>query len=223
MSDPAPKMTSPLPPPGLLLPEGGAAPFAVAGAGAAALDTPALLAGGDEAAAVPVAAAVPAVAGAVAGASPALDPINAPTLPLSAIFRLFLGFGLTAFGGPVAQIERLKQALVVEQKWISVARFNRVVSVYQALPGPEATVSGGRAASLLVTLVAKLPPPLLPRSRCRAASHSCAQPRYRLLPLAAAAAGTAACRSSAATLACWRAAVPAPSWRAWPFCCPALC
>ena len=163
-----------MPPPGLLLPDGGvaalmplpslssgaSAPFAGAGeAGAAALDTPALLVGDDQAAAAAAAAAaVPAAAGAIAGASPALDPINAPALPLSAIFRLFLGFGLTAFGGPVAQISALKQALVVEQKWISVARFNRVVSVYQALPGPEATVSRGLAASQLLALFATPPP-----------------------------------------------------------------
>lgn len=33
----------------------------------------------------------------------------------------------------------MKQELVIEQKWISVQRFNRVYSVYQVLPGPEAT------------------------------------------------------------------------------------
>jgi chromate transporter len=33
----------------------------------------------------------------------------------------------------------IKEEIVVNQKWISVAKFNRVLAVYQMLPGPEAT------------------------------------------------------------------------------------
>jgi chromate transport protein ChrA len=62
-----------------------------------------------------------------------------PTKNILQIFWLFTLFGLRAFGGPVAQIAMMKQELVIEQRWISVAQFNRVNSVYQALPGPEAT------------------------------------------------------------------------------------
>jgi chromate transporter len=38
----------------------------------------------------------------------------------------------------VAQIAMLRQELVEEQRWVSRARFNRVLAVYQVLPGPEA-------------------------------------------------------------------------------------
>jgi chromate transporter len=50
----------------------------------------------------------------------------------------FLRFGLLAWGGPVAQIAMIRQELVEEEHWIPPERFNRVLSVYQVLPGPEA-------------------------------------------------------------------------------------
>ena len=70
---------------------------------------------------------------------------------------LFLKFGLRAFGGPVAQINDQRDELVVEGKWISERRFNRVFAVYQLLPGPEATelacyfgrLAGGRVGGLM--------------------------------------------------------------------------
>lgn len=51
----------------------------------------------------------------------------------------------------------MKQELVIEKKWITNERFNRVYSVYQILPGPEATefacyfglLSGGRMGAFL--------------------------------------------------------------------------
>jgi chromate transporter len=55
------------------------------------------------------------------------------------LFLRFLRFGLLAWGGPVAQIAMLRQELVEEEQWISPERFNRVLAVYQVLPGPEAT------------------------------------------------------------------------------------
>src|SRR5690606_10293694 len=48
-------------------------------------------------------------------------------------------FGCRAFGGPIAQIAMMKQALVDEEKWITNKKFNRVLALYQVLPGPEAT------------------------------------------------------------------------------------
>ncbi|MDO8127750.1 MAG: chromate efflux transporter [Candidatus Brocadiales bacterium] len=54
------------------------------------------------------------------------------------LFMRFLKFGLLAWGGPVPQIAMLRQEMVEEEHWISPERFNRVLSVYQALPGPEA-------------------------------------------------------------------------------------
>lgn len=61
-----------------------------------------------------------------------------PSLSLLQLFLRFLCFGFLAFGGPVAQIAMLKQALVEEERWISPARFNRLLAVMQILPGPEA-------------------------------------------------------------------------------------
>jgi chromate transporter len=57
---------------------------------------------------------------------------------LLAIFMRFLRFGLLAWGGPVAQIAMIKRELVEEEQWLSPQRFNRLLAVYQVLPGPEA-------------------------------------------------------------------------------------
>ncbi len=57
---------------------------------------------------------------------------------LAAIFARFLRFGLLAWGGPVAQIAMIKRELVEEEQWISPERFNRLLAIYQVLPGPEA-------------------------------------------------------------------------------------
>jgi chromate transporter len=54
------------------------------------------------------------------------------------LFLRFLRFGFLAWGGPVAQIAMIRHELVDEEKWISSERFNRVLAVYQVLPGPEA-------------------------------------------------------------------------------------
>ena len=72
----------------------------------------------------------------------------------------FLRFGLLAWGGPVAQIAMIRQEIVEEEKWISRERFNRILAVYQALPGPEAhelcvhfgMLSGGRQGGILAGL-----------------------------------------------------------------------
>ena len=59
----------------------------------------------------------------------------------------------------------IRQELVEEEKWVSPERFNRVLSVYQVLPGPEAhelcvyfgMLAGGRAGALLAGLGFMLP------------------------------------------------------------------
>ena len=56
----------------------------------------------------------------------------------AAIFARFLRFGLLAWGGPVAQIAMIKRELVEEESWLTPERFNRLLAVYQVLPGPEA-------------------------------------------------------------------------------------
>lgn len=59
-------------------------------------------------------------------------------MTLAAIFARFLRFGLLAWGGPVAQIAMIKRELVEEEQWLTPERFNRLLAVYQVLPGPEA-------------------------------------------------------------------------------------
>ena len=61
-----------------------------------------------------------------------------PALSYGALFLKFLRFGLLAFGGPVAQIGMIRRDLVEREGWMSGARFNRLLAVMQALPGPEA-------------------------------------------------------------------------------------
>jgi chromate transporter len=55
------------------------------------------------------------------------------------LFARFLRFGSLAWGGPVAQIDMLRKELVEDERWVARSHFNRVLAVYQVLPGPEAT------------------------------------------------------------------------------------
>lgn len=93
------------------------------------------------------------------------DTFSPPSLSLLQLFMRFLRFGFLAFGGPVAQIAMVKQALVEEERWISPVRFNRLLAVMQILPGPEAhelcvhlgMVARGRIGGLLAGLGFMLP------------------------------------------------------------------
>jgi chromate transporter len=76
--------------------------------------------------------------------SPATEPeaadeaVNAPAESYAKLFRRFLRFGFLAWGGPVAQIDMIRQELVAEEKWISPGHLKRLLAIYQVLPGPEA-------------------------------------------------------------------------------------
>ncbi|TCU54573.1 chromate transporter [Novosphingobium sp. PhB57] len=88
-----------------------------------------------------------------------------PSMSLSALFLKFLRFGFLAFGGPVAQIAMLREALVEEERWIDRSRFNKLLAILQVLPGPEAhelcvhfgIVARGRIGGLLAGLGFMLP------------------------------------------------------------------
>lgn len=90
---------------------------------------------------------------------------NIPRQTYTKLFLRFLRFGFLAWGGPVAQIAMLRQELVDEEKWVSKERFNRVLAVYQVLPGPEAhelcvyfgMIAAGRIGGLLAGLGFMLP------------------------------------------------------------------
>lgn len=72
------------------------------------------------------------------GGTAAESDLSPPILSPWQIFVRFLRFGLLAFGGPVAQIAMIRRELVDEERWLSGGRFNRLLAVYQVLPGPEA-------------------------------------------------------------------------------------
>jgi len=88
-----------------------------------------------------------------------------PTLSSGQIFLRFLRFGLLAWGGPFAQIAMVRRELIDEERWISSSRFNRLLAVYQVLPGPEAhelcvhmgMLTGGRLGGFLAGLGFMLP------------------------------------------------------------------
>jgi chromate transporter len=88
-----------------------------------------------------------------------------PHESLGRLFLRFLHFGALAWGGPVAQIAMLKAELVERERWVSPARFNRALAVYQVLPGPEAhelcvylgTLARGRVGGVLAGLGFMLP------------------------------------------------------------------
>jgi chromate transporter len=64
--------------------------------------------------------------------------VAVPREPLGRLFLRFLRFGALAWGGPVVQIAMLRQSLVDEERWVTPQHFNRVLALYQVLPGPEA-------------------------------------------------------------------------------------
>ncbi|SFO36685.1 chromate efflux transporter [Nitrosospira briensis] len=88
-----------------------------------------------------------------------------PQEPLGRLFLRFLKFGSLAWGGPVAQIAMIRHELVEEEKWVSPQHFNRVLAMYQVLPGPEAhelcvyfgMLARGRIGGILAGLGFMLP------------------------------------------------------------------
>ncbi|KAH8672051.1 chromate transporter [Tricladium varicosporioides] len=94
------------------------------------------------------------------------DNSRVPRLSLLKLFWFFFyNFGLFAWGGPVAQIALIKERLVIQDQWITLSRFQRVFSVYQILPGPEAAelcmffgcLSAGRIGGIVAGLAFMLP------------------------------------------------------------------
>ena len=58
------------------------------------------------------------------------------------VFRVFLGLGLTSFGGPVAHLGYFREAFVVRHKWISDRAYADLVALCQFLPGPASSQVG---------------------------------------------------------------------------------
>jgi chromate transporter len=94
-----------------------------------------------------------------------VDESHAPREALWALFLRFLKLGAMAWGGPVAQIGMLRRMLVDEERWVSSSHFNRILALYQVLPGPEAhemcvhfgVLARGRLGGILAGLGFMLP------------------------------------------------------------------
>jgi len=97
--------------------------------------------------------------------APAGTDLAPPRESLGRLFLRFLKFGSLAWGGPVAQIAMIREELVVEERWVTPEHFNRVLALYQVLPGPEAhelcvyfgMLSRGRIGGILAGLGFMLP------------------------------------------------------------------
>ena len=58
------------------------------------------------------------------------------------VFRVFLGLGLTSFGGPVAHLGYFREAFVARHKWLSDRAYADLVALCQFLPGPASSQVG---------------------------------------------------------------------------------
>lgn len=58
------------------------------------------------------------------------------------VFRVFLGLGLTSFGGPVAHLGYFRDAFVVRRQWLSERAYADLVALCQFLPGPASSQVG---------------------------------------------------------------------------------
>ncbi len=57
-------------------------------------------------------------------------------------FLVFLGLGLTSFGGPVAHLGHFHNAFVVRRRWLSDASYADLVALCNFLPGPTSSQVG---------------------------------------------------------------------------------
>ncbi len=58
------------------------------------------------------------------------------------VFQVFLGLGLTSFGGPIAHLGYFHAAFVVRRKWLSEQGYADLVALCQFLPGPASSQVG---------------------------------------------------------------------------------
>lgn len=58
---------------------------------------------------------------------------------LRTLARVFLGLGLTAFGGPAAHVALMQRELVRRRAWLEQAEFLDLLSLSQLVPGPSST------------------------------------------------------------------------------------
>lgn len=66
----------------------------------------------------------------------------APRGTAGEVFAVFLGLGLTSFGGPIAHLGYFRRALVERRGWLSEAAYAELVGLCQVLPGPSSSQTG---------------------------------------------------------------------------------
>jgi chromate transporter len=62
--------------------------------------------------------------------------------PAREVFAVFLGLGLTSFGGPVAHLGYFRDAFVVRRRWLGDRAYADLVALCQFLPGPASSQVG---------------------------------------------------------------------------------
>jgi chromate transporter len=84
------------------------------------------------------------------------------------IFRIFLGLGLTSFGGPIAHLGYYRREFVERRRWLTESAYADLVALCQFLPGPASSqvsfalgvsrggIAGGLAAWIAFTLPSAL-------------------------------------------------------------------
>lgn len=67
---------------------------------------------------------------------------QAPKGSPGTVFRIFLGLGLTCFGGPIAHLGYFREAFVVRRRWLDERAWADLVALCQFLPGPASSQVG---------------------------------------------------------------------------------
>ncbi len=71
-----------------------------------------------------------------------VEPETSGRGPAFEVFRVFLGLGLTSFGGPVAHLGYFRDAFVVRRHWLGERAYADLVALCQFLPGPASSQVG---------------------------------------------------------------------------------
>ncbi|MDX1483458.1 MAG: chromate efflux transporter [Alphaproteobacteria bacterium] len=75
-------------------------------------------------------------------AGPSENDVSGARIPAHRVFLVFLGLGLTSFGGPIAHLGYFREAFVSRRRWLSEAAYADLVALCQFLPGPASSQVG---------------------------------------------------------------------------------
>lgn len=72
-------------------------------------------------------------------APPAGPDARRPGSPLFEVVQVFLWLGCLGFGGPVAHLALMEEAVVRRRRWVSAEEFLDLVGLTNLIPGPNST------------------------------------------------------------------------------------